>query len=233
MTLNIESLFSISYGMYLIGAFMNGKSNAQIANAVFQITAEPPMIAISINKKNLTHDFIKASNSFCVSALAESAPMEFIGRFGFRSGRDLDKFDGVNFDIGQTKSPIVKDYTVSYFEANVKRSVDCGTHTIFIGEVTAGDKLSSERPMTYVYYRETKNGSSPESAPTYVKTKNIQHKEENEKMKKYKCKVCGYVYNPEKGDESHGIKAGTTFENLPDDWKCPVCGVDKDKFEQE
>lgn len=82
--------------------------------------------------------------------------------------------------------------------------------------------------MTYAYYHEIKGGKAPKTAPTYNKGAN---KKETKKMKKYVCTVCGYVYEPEKGDPDSGIKPGTPFEQLPDDWVCPVCGADKSAFE--
>ncbi|HDN85414.1 MAG TPA: rubredoxin [Candidatus Aerophobetes bacterium] len=84
--------------------------------------------------------------------------------------------------------------------------------------------------MTYAYYHEVKRGTSPSSAPTYIKE---EKKKEKGKMIKYKCTVCGYIYDPEKGDPDSGIKPGTPFEELPDDWVCPVCGASKDAFEKE
>jgi ferric-chelate reductase [NAD(P)H] len=100
--------------MYIIGAHKNGKLNGQIANTVFQVSGEPPTVAVSIHKQNLTHEFIAASRAFSVSILSEQAPMKFIGQFGFKSGRDTNKFQGVNYRIGETGAPIVLDHALSY-----------------------------------------------------------------------------------------------------------------------
>jgi flavin reductase (DIM6/NTAB) family NADH-FMN oxidoreductase RutF len=101
--LDLKSLFNLSYGMCIVSSKRDGEFNGCIVNTVFQVTPEPPMIAISVNKQNLTHEYIAQSKVFAVSVLAEGAPLEFIGRFGFRSGRDIDKFQEINYRI---KSPM-------------------------------------------------------------------------------------------------------------------------------
>ncbi len=228
--MNPKALHKISYGMYVVSSKMNAKFNGQIANTVFQATAEPPRIVVCINKQNLTHEFIQTSKVFTASVLSEETPMTFIGRFGFKSGRDVDKFEGVNYKIGQTGAPIVLDYALAYVEAEVIGSMDGGTHALFLGNVVNAEILDSDAaPMTYAYYHEVKRGKAPKTAPTYIKE---EIKETVEKAAKYTCTVCGYVYDPEAGDPDSGIKPGTPFEDLPDDWVCPVCGAGKDEFEK-
>ena len=226
--MNIKTLYKVSYGLYVVGSVKNEKYNGQIANTVFQITSEPPTIAVSINKSNLTHEFIKESKVFAVSILSKETPMRFIGHFGFKSGRDTDKFKDVKYKSGITGAPVVLEYTIAYLETEVTNMVDVGTHTIFIGKVVDAEILGTGEPMTYAYYHEVKKGKSPKTAPTYIKEEN---KKETKGVKKYRCKVCGYVYDPEVGDPDSGIKPGTSFEDIPDDWVCPVCGVNKDMFE--
>jgi flavin reductase (DIM6/NTAB) family NADH-FMN oxidoreductase RutF/rubredoxin len=223
-----EAFYSISYGLYIVSSVRDGKFNGQIANSLFQVTSEPPTMAISINKQNLTNEFIKAGKVSAISVLAESAPMTLIGRFGFKSGRDIDKFEDVRFKVGTTGAPIVLDHTVAAFELKITQEIDCGSHTIFVGDVVSYEKLSDETPMTYAYYQSVKKGKSPKTAPTY-----IQESPAAAAPGKYTCSVCGYVYDPEKGDPDNGIKPGTPFEELPDDWVCPVCGADKSQFEKE
>jgi rubredoxin len=109
-----------------------------------------------------------------------------------------------------------------------------GTHSIFIGKIVDAEILTEDNAMTYEYYHEVKGGISPKTAPTYSgMVDKIQKQKEEEKMDKYVCKVCGYVYDPEKGDPDNGIDPGTKFEDLPDDWVCPVCGAGKESFEKE
>lgn len=223
--MNKKALRKLSYGLYLISSRREGRFNGQIADVVFQVTSGPPMIAMAINKKNLTHEFIKESGVFTISVLSKEAPMRFIGHFGFRSGRDIDKFKNVNYKIGITKAPVVLENTVAYLECEVVKSVDVGSHTLFIGRVVDAQVLSDVEPMSYAYYHEIKGGVTPKTAPTY------EEKEREVDMKKYKCKVCGYIYDPRKGDPEGGIKPNTSFERLPSDWVCPLCGAGKDQFE--
>ena len=232
--MNIKALFKLGYGVYVVTSKKGDRFNGQIANTVFQVTSEPPTVAVSINKNNLTHEFIKESKVFSASVLCQDTPLTFIGRFGFKSGRDTDKFDGVNYKIGETGAPIVLDNVVSYLEARVTREIDVGTHTIFIGEVANADIISDKVCMTYEYYHQIKGGKTPKAAATYIEEKGVAEtpKGGTPKMAKYKCTVCGYIYDPEKGDPDGGIKAGTAFEDIPDDWACPVCGTAKDQFEE-
>jgi len=226
--MNPKALHKLSYGIYVIGARKGDKLNGQIANTVFQITSEPPTIAVSINKNNLTHEFIKESKVFTASVLCQDTPLSFIGHFGFKSGRDMDKLEGINYKIGATQAPVVIDHAVAYLEAKVIKEVDVGTHTIFIGEVIDADVITEEVCMTYDYYHQVKRGTTPKTAPVYVEEEKVVAP----KMAKYECTVCGYVYDPELGDPDGGIKPGTPFEELSDDWECPICGASKSQFER-
>jgi flavin reductase (DIM6/NTAB) family NADH-FMN oxidoreductase RutF/rubredoxin len=232
--MNPKTLHKISYGLYVICSKNKDKINGQIGNAMFQVTSQPQTIAISINKQNLTHHFIEKSKVFTISILSEETPMKFIGTFGFKSGRDINKFKYVKYKTGKTETPIVLDNTLAYIEAKVIDKINAGTHTIFIGIVEDAEIITEDKPMTYEYYHKCKGGFSPKTAPTYsaiVDKKEIN--KEVEKMDKYVCKICGYVYEPEKGDPDNGITPGTKFEDLPDSWVCPVCGAEKKDFEKE
>jgi len=225
--MNLRALRKLGYGMYVIGSRKGDKLNGQIANTVFQITSEPPTIAVSINKNNLTHEFIRESKMLAVSMLSQNTPLSFIGHFGFKSGRDIDKLEGINYEIGETQAPVVIENAVAYLEAKVIQEVDVGTHTIFIGEVVGADVITEDVCMTYNYYHQVKRGTTPKTAPSY-----IEEKKEAPKIAKYECTVCGYVYDPELGDPDSSIKPGTPFEELPDTWTCPVCGAAKSEFEK-
>jgi ferric-chelate reductase [NAD(P)H] len=155
--------------MYVISSLKDGKFNGQIANTVFQITSEPATIAISINRKNLTHEFIEASGRFTVSALEEGAPLAFIGKFGFKSGKTEDKFKDTCVKMLRSGCPVVLDYAVSYLEAKVIKKLDCGTHTLFIGELGDSEVLMDAKPMTYDYYHNVKKGTTPPKAPTFIR----------------------------------------------------------------
>jgi rubredoxin len=186
------------------------------------------MVAVSINKKNLTHEYIQKSKLIGVSILAEETPIEFIGRFGFKSGRDTDKFLGVSYKTAESGIPIVLDNAVSYFELKVEKEIDVLTHTIFIGKVLNSEVLNDMEQMTYQHYQDVKNGKVPKTSPVYTSNINQTVKD----MPKYQCSVCGYIYDPNVGDPDSGILAGTLFENIGNDWTCPICGVTKENFEQ-
>ncbi len=232
--MNLKVLHKCTYGLYIVTSKKGEAFNGQIVNTVFQLTSDPPTVAVSINKENYTHEFITASNVFVASILSTEAPMTFIGKWGFKSGREIDKLKETNFRIGKTGAPIVLDYCVGYIEAQVIKTADVGTHTLFIGKVVDCDVMAEGEPMTYAFYHEVKKGKTPRRAATYVEQSQTNNQEERTMetgQKRYTCTVCGYIYDPAKGDPENGIAPGTPFEDLPDDWVCPVCGVGKDKFE--
>lgn len=164
-----KALRKITYGVYIVSSRIGEKLNGQVANTVFQVTSEPPRIAVCINKENFTHECIRSSGSFSVSVLRKETPMTLIGRFGFISGRNVDKFEGISYKIGSTGAPIVLNDSVAWLEASVLSSLDVGTHTLFIGELVDAEVLSDDEVMTYDYYHKVKRGVSPERAPTYMK----------------------------------------------------------------
>jgi len=167
--MDTKALHQISYGMYIIGSRKGDSINGQTCNTVIQVSSEPPIISACINKGNLTHDFIDNSGVFAVSILSQDTPLSLIGRFGFKSGREVDKFEGIDYKLGETKAPIVLDNTLAYLEAKVINSVDVGTHTIFIGELVGAEAIQEGEPMTYAYYHQVKRGTTPKTAPSYHK----------------------------------------------------------------
>jgi flavin reductase (DIM6/NTAB) family NADH-FMN oxidoreductase RutF/rubredoxin len=217
--------------MYIVCSYKNGRTNGQVANTVFQITSEPATIAVSINKNNLTHEFIRESRRFTVSVLTQNCPLDLIGKFGFKSGREINKFENVQFSALDSGCPVVLEHTLAYLEAKVVKELDCGTHTLFLGEITASKLLKEAVPMTYDYYHKVKRGTTPQSAPTFIKGEDKQ--EIPGAGQKYRCEVCNYIYDPALGDPDSGIVPGTLFEDIPDSWRCPVCGADKSQFVKE
>jgi len=219
--------------MCIISSKKGNDFNGCIVNTVFQVTPEPPMVAVSINKQNLTHEYIANSKVFAVSILAKGTPLEFIGRFGFRTGRNTDKFQEVDYKLSIAGVPIVLDNTVAFIEAEVTNAIDVETHTLFVGRIMACETIDESKvPMTYNYYRDVKGGRTPRTAATYIKKKSKEKSIQGAKeMKKYKCLMCGYIYDPAVGDPDNGVAADTAFKDLPDDWTCPECGADKGEFE--
>ena len=230
--MNRAALHKIGYGMYIVTSGQNGKFNGQIANAVIQATSRPASVAICISKDNYTHELISASRKFVITILTEAAPMTFIGLFGFKSGRDIDKLKDVKTKPGVTGLPIIVDHSAGFIEAELAGQLDCGSHTIFLGNVLEADVLSGAEPMTYLYYKNVKGGKAPKTAPTFDADAAAKPKAPSPSAR-YVCSVCGYVYDPAQGDPQNGVAPGTSFEDIPDSWTCPVCGVDKTKFEVE
>jgi rubredoxin/flavin reductase (DIM6/NTAB) family NADH-FMN oxidoreductase RutF len=235
--MDVTPLFTITYGLYIVGSRRGEKLNGQVANTVFQITSEPVKVAVSINKTELTHELIKEAGKCCIGVLSQEADMSFIGNFGFKSGRDVDKYSGIPHTLTPGGCPLPEENILSFIDLEITESIDVHTHTIFIGRVTDCGITAEGTPMTYSYYREVLCGKTPPTAPSYMTAasdmkKRPEGKEEN-RMKKYVCNICGYVYDPEMGDPDGGIEPGTAFEDIPDDWVCPVCGVGKDQFSPE
>ncbi len=226
--MNSKALYSLTYGLFVVSSMKGDKINGQIANTVIQVCSEPQVIQAVINRGNLTHEYISASKVFTASILARETPLNFIGGFGFKSGRDVDKFSGINYKTGQSGAPVVLDNSLAYIEAKVVSQLDVHTHTIFVGQIIDADVIKEGEPITYAYYQQVKRGTTPKTAPSFIADK----KEGKTIMDKYQCSVCGYIYDPEKGDPDGGIKPGTRFEDIPDDWTCPVCGAEKSQFKK-
>ena len=228
--LDPQALYKIGYGLYIITSKEEGKANGQIANTVMQVSAQPVLIAVGINKQNLTHQFITGSGRFAVSILEQETPFTLIQRFGFNSGRGMEKLAGVEHRWAAGQVPYVTEHSLAYLAANVIRQADAGTHTIFLGEVTEASILKEGVPMTYDYYHRVLKKGVPSTAPTYQFTKK---REGVQSMERYVCSVCGYIYDQEEGDPGNNIAPGTPFSELPANWRCPVCGAGKEKFEKE
>lgn len=151
------ALFSISYGLYIVGSIKGGRPNAQVCNTVFQLTSAPMRIALGINKNNLTNEYIKSSGVLSVCVLGRNGH-DMVRKFGFKSGRDINKFENVKYSAGKLEVPVIDD-CISYLECRVvpDLTVDVGTHTLFIAEIVEGAVRSKEEPMTYAFYRETRS----------------------------------------------------------------------------
>jgi flavin reductase (DIM6/NTAB) family NADH-FMN oxidoreductase RutF/rubredoxin len=235
--MQIEAFFKLSYGLYVVSTKNGNTLNGYIANTVFQVTAEPAQLAISCSKDNYSAKMIEESGAFSVSILDQNAGSKVISKMGYNTGAEINKFEGFHFVEGQNGTPILIDDCIAWFDCKVDQKVDVGSHIIFIGKVIDSKLLDeSKEPMTYAYYREVKNGVAPKNAPTYVDKSKLVKKEKDEIIskdplsQKWECTVCGQIYDPLEGDPDGGIAPGTAFENIPDDWVCPTCGVSKDDF---
>lgn len=209
--MNAKAFRSLSYGVYVVSTYDDGRPTGCTANSAVQITSEPATVAVSINKNNYTNGCIEKLGRFAVSVLGENSNPSIIGTFGFKSGKDNNKFDEVKYET-RGYMPVVSD-ACAYIVCEVIDKMDAGTHTVFLGKVVDADTLKDDTPMTYAYYHNVIKGKSPKNAPTYIAEENSTDKN------KYVCGVCGYEYDGE-----------TPFEDLPEDWKCPVCGQPKSAF---
>lgn len=221
-----KALWDISYGLYIVTSAHGGKGNGQIVNTVFQISAEPPRVAVSLNKLNLTHDYVEKSGVLAISTLEQDAPMNLIGLFGFKSGRDVDKLTATAHIQGTTGCPIVTEGALSVLEGRVVGSADGGTHTVFIVELADARILKLGTPLTYAYYQNVKKGHASKNAPTYK----VPAPTGSPAQGRFKCPICGYLYDPDAGEGQ--APAGTAFEDLPSSWTCPLCGASKSEFKR-
>lgn len=161
----IDGLNCITYGLYIVSSSFEGKDSAMIVNTVFQVSAEPPKVAISVNKECLTHEIIQKSHVFAAMPLEQKTDLPFIGRFGFRTGRNFDKFSGIQIMRSSLGLPIVQEHTLSFIEVKVEKEVDVGTHTVFIGTVQdAKCTTLHKEPLTYEYYHKVIKGKAPKGA---------------------------------------------------------------------
>jgi len=167
-----NALFKVQYGLYIVTAADGKKLNGQIATTVMQVTYDPVVkISVCLSKNTLTHEMIAKTKKLGVTVLEQATPMDFIGKFGFKSGREVEKFTDVKFEKGVTKVPLVLDHGLVIMEGEVEKSFDIGSHTIFVAELKSCRAIAKGPAMTYEYYYTVMRGRSPENAPTYIKKK--------------------------------------------------------------
>ena len=197
-----NAMFSLSYGLFVLTARDGAKDNGCIINTVTQLTDTPKRISIAVNKANYTHDMIKKTGVFNVSVLSNDAPFAMFQHYGFQSGRDVDKFAGVQGMARATNGVYYLPYcTNAFISARVTQTIEFETHTLFIADVTEARQLSDVPSMTYAYYFAN------------VKPKPSKLKEQHG----WVCKICGYVYE---GEEP------------PADFICPLCKHGAEDFEK-
>lgn len=214
LSMNKSAFRKLSYGVYLISSLNGDRPTGCIANSAMQITSDPASIAISINHDNFTNSCIERTGKFAISILSENTDPGIIGTFGFQSGKNVNKFDSVSYKIVEGL-PVIED-ACAYIVCQVINKMETDSHTVFLGKVLDADNLENAPAMTYSYYHTVVKGKSPKNAPTYLK------EEETIPKTAYVCSVCGYVYEGE-----------TPFEELPDDWKCPICKQPKSVFKKQ
>lgn len=164
--MNTKILREMSYGVYVVSTLDNERPTGCIANSAMQITSSPATIAVSINHDNYTNGCIDATGKFAISILSVESQPSLIGQFGFRSGKDFDKFDGIASKVVEG-IPVVTD-SCGYIVCKVIDKMETSTHTVFLGEVIEGDVLNDAIAMSYSYYHKVIKGKSPKNAPTYI-----------------------------------------------------------------
>lgn len=201
--MNKKALYNLSYGVFMLSTKAGEKVNGCITNTCMQVAGNPVRIAISVLNTNYTCDLIKESGVFALSLLDEECSYETIQHFGFQSGRDVDKMEGIPLPVDCNGVPYMGWHACSVISGKVVSQQDLGTHTLFIAEVVDALVLNEHAPLTYADYQNR------------VKPKKEEIKQEK-KIIGWRCKICKYVYE---GSE------------LPTDFICPLCGHEIDDFE--
>ena len=211
--MDIQAFFKLSYGLYVVSARSGEKKYGCIVNTLQQVTAEPPMLSVAVNKNSVTAKAILDSGRFCGTVLTDTADLHLIGTFGFKNSEAVDKFAAFSTKEDENNIPYLTEHAAARYSCEVAGTLDLGTHILIIGKVTEAEILSDEPVMTYDYYHRVVKGGTPPTAPSYKG--NISHKPAQKAQ--WRCKICGYIYE---GDP------------LPADFVCPICGQGADKFEK-
>lgn len=200
-----KALHAIGYGLYVLVARHGEKDNACIINVAQQVTSDPLQLMICVNKQNLTHDMVLRTLKFNLCPLSEEATMKPFQHFGFQSGRDVNKFAECQQELRTDNGLLyLPRFINAVLSCVVSKSIDLGTHTMFIAHVTEARVFNDIPTVTYAYYQQhIKPTGNAASSPTSANTK------------RWVCEVCGYVYE---GD------------SLPDDFVCPWCKHGKNDF---
>lgn len=205
--MDATAIFKLSYGLFFLGARDHDQSSICVVNTVSQITQEPLRVSVTAMKQNLTHDLIARSGQFSVGVMDETASLEDIAHFGMQSGRNVDKLAGFPVQTDLLGTPLYAAGCCASYACRVTGAIDVGTHTIFLADLVDAHILSDIPPLTYAAYREKKSGKKPQATSSPAR--------------QWQCSICHWVYD---GD--------IPFEDLPDDWTCPVCGRPKSVFVQ-
>lgn len=198
-----KALYNLTYGVFMLSTKDGDKVNGCITNTCMQVANSPTRIAISVLNNNYTCDLIKRSGVFALSLLSEECSFETIKHFGFQSGRDVDKFDGMVMPKDVQGIPYMGWHACAVISGKVLNSQDLGSHTLFIAEVVDAVLINDKNPLTYADYQ---NKVKPKS----------DKPREDKKIVGWRCKICNYVYE---GSE------------LPAEFTCPLCGHGADDFE--
>ncbi len=210
--MDLTALRQLSYGMYIVGAVDGDRPVGCVVNTCVQITADPPVLAVSLNRGNYTHSVIEKTGRFGLSVLSEQTPPPVISVFGFRSSSEYDKFSVCPYEL-LADMPVIRQKTCASLVCKVVGRYDTGTHTVFFAQLEQAVCNENLPAMTYGYYHRVLKGKAPAKAPTYQSE--AQKPAGGEE--RYVCTVCGYLHEG-------------SLDKEPDDYVCPICGVPKSKF---
>lgn len=168
-TIDETAMFKFTSGLYVVSAKTPSDQGACIVNTGLQVTAFPIQVEVVVNKENYTSGVIAKAGHFCLAPLTQDVDMPYIGRFGFKTSADGDKFEGLNTHYTQLGDPYDPDHAACCVSVEVNKTIDLGTHLAFIGEVREAKHLSSAEPLTYGYYHSVLRGKTPEKASSYIK----------------------------------------------------------------
>lgn len=174
---DLSALFKIGYGLYVVTSSDGAKDNGAIINTVTQVTNTPNRIAVCINKANYTHDLIQKTGLMNINCLSVDAPFSVFERFGFQSGRTVDKFSGINVLRSDNGLVFLPKYINAMMSLKVESYVDLDTHGMFICTITEARVINDKETMTYTYYQE-----------------HVKPKPQDKDKKGWVCKICGYIY---------------------------------------
>lgn len=165
--MDLNSLYKITYGLYVVSAQAEGQRSGCLVNTLQQVTSEPVRLAVTVSKENFTCELMRKAGRFAAVAMDQRADMMFLGRFGFRSGRDMDKFEGIPCGEDAAGVPYPLDNICARYSCRIVDTVDLGTHILFVGEMEEGEIMSENEPLTYSYYRNVIKGKTPKNAPSF------------------------------------------------------------------
>lgn len=205
--MDATAIFKISYGLFFVGSKAGDAAGICVINTAMQVTQEPLRISVAMTKGGYTQGLIEKSGQLSLGVLGQEAALADIAHFGQQSGKDTDKLAGKAISTDSLGNPVYEAGCIALLTARVIQTVDVGTHIIFIADVVDAKNLSDAPPMTYADYRALKSGKQPAAAAG------------SEAAAQWQCSICHYVYDGE-----------IPFEQLPEDWVCPVCGRGKDVF---
>ena len=166
--MDVSAPHRFSSGLYVVSAEADGDTGACVINTGLQLTSSPLQVEVVINKQNHTADVVQRAGHFALCPITQEADMLFIGRFGFRSSAEIDKFEGIAREVAATGDPYTPLCAAAVIACEVVQTLDVGTHIIFVGRVVDAQSLSDEPPLTYAYYHTILKGKTPPRASSYT-----------------------------------------------------------------